>query len=93
MRRWDVLVGISGTVAILAFSFLIVVMVNPKLADFSAAAYVALSLGALGTIFGIVGMSREATSDILESEDAFPMAGRLDVYRTFRRGQSRGSDE
>lgn len=91
MRRWDVVVGVSGAVAVLAFAFLIVVMVNPRLAEFSAVAYLALAAGVLGTALGIAGMSRTVAADggFSESDDAFSMAGRLDIYRQLR---GRGSD-
>lgn len=91
MRRWDVLVGVSGVAAILAFAFLIAVMVKPQLAEFSAAAYLALAGGILGTALGIAGMSRAATSHDAAAEsdgDAFSMGGRLDIYRQLHRERS-----
>ncbi len=95
MRRWDVMVGVSGVIAVLAFAFLIAVMVNPQLAGFSAPAYAALAAGALGIIIGMVGMSRETETEraSVETEDDIFSMGRLDVYRHLQRGRDRGSDE
>ncbi len=93
MKRWDVMAGVSGSIAVLAFVFLVVAMVYPHLADFSATAFAALAAGALGTIVGIVGMSQETMARSTASDDAvFPM-GRLDVYRQLQRNRDREQDE
>ncbi len=92
MKRWDVMAGISGMIAVLAFVYLIAVMVNPQIAGFSASAFAALAAGVLGIIVGIVGMSQETKtqSAVAEANDETFSMGRLDVYRQLQRSRSRG---
>lgn len=95
MKRWDVVVGASGAVAVLAFAFLIVVMVNPAMADFSTLAVAVLVAGALGIVAGMIGMSKEIDAErSLDGDDeSFAMNGRLDVYRQLQRDRIRRSAE
>ncbi len=92
MRRWDVVAGASGAVAVLAFAFLIVVMVNPKMADLSAPAVAVLAAGVLGIVAGMIGMSKELDAErgLADNEvETFAMNGRLDVYRQLQRERTR----
>lgn len=96
MRRWDVVVAVSGSVAVLAFAVLVAVMVDPKLMDLSAPAYAGLAAGALGVVIGFIGMSRvmEAESASLQTDgEPFSMDRRLDVYRHLRRVRSRSTEQ
>ncbi|HEY1077563.1 MAG TPA: hypothetical protein VGE51_12800 [Fontimonas sp.] len=95
MKRWDLVVGASGAVAVLAFGLLVAVMVNPKMADFSMPAVAVLAGGVLGVIAGMIGMSKEVSAEhaLSGDDEAFAMNGRLDVYRQLQRGRSRRTAE
>ncbi|MDP9142857.1 MAG: hypothetical protein M3O62_18960 [Pseudomonadota bacterium] len=95
MRRWDVVTGISGAIAILAFALLVAVMVNPEMAGFSALAFAALAAGVLGITVGITGMSREmkAENPRADTDDGVFALDRLGVYRHLQRNRSREFDQ